>query len=139
MSTAKSGAAIVRVPPPSTSDVRTTAPVSVSIHSARHCPSEISSCKGAAGADHHNLYAYALRKGPSPDMDLVFKHYNEALRLDPRHRGAHEYIGEAYLTVGNVHKAREHLTALDRLCIFGCAEYTDLKKAIAAYEAKHRR
>ena len=95
--------------------------------------------RGAANADYHNLYAYALRKGSAADMDLVFKHYNEALRLDPRHRGAHEYIGEAYLTVGNVHKAREHLTALDRLCIFGCAEYTDLKKAIAAYEAKHRR
>ena len=72
-------------------------------------------------------------------MDLVFKHYGEALRLEPKHRAAHEYVGEAYLMVGNVHKAREHLTALDRLCFFGCAEYTDLKKAIAAYEAKHKR
>jgi tetratricopeptide (TPR) repeat protein len=95
--------------------------------------------KGAASADYHNLYAYALRKGPSPDMDLVFKHYNEALRLDPRHRGAHEYIGEAYLRVGNVHKAREHLTALDRLCFFGCREYTDLRAAVREYEAKHKR
>ena len=95
--------------------------------------------KAPGNADYHNLYAYALRKGPSPDMDLVFKHYNEALRLDPRHRGAHEYIGEAYLMVGNVHKAREHLTVLDRMCFFGCPEYTDLKMAIAAYEAKRKR
>ena len=95
--------------------------------------------RSPASADYHNLYAYALRKGPSPDMDLVFKHYGEALRLEPKHRAAHEYVGEAYLMVGNVHKAREHLTALDRLCFFGCAEYTDLKKAIAAYEAKHKR
>ena len=50
-------------------------------------------------------------RAPNPDMNLVFKHYNEALRLDPKHRGAHEYIGEAYLMVGNVAKAKEHLGA----------------------------
>ena len=77
-------------------------------------------------ANYHNLYAYSIRKGASPDMNLVFKHYNEALRIDPNHRGAHEYIGEAYLMVGNVAKAKEHLGALDKLCFFPCAEYTDL-------------
>jgi Flp pilus assembly protein TadD len=87
-------------------------------------------------ADLHNLYAYSLRKGANPDMDLVFKHYNEALRLDPKHRGAQEYIGEAYLMVGNLPKAKEHLAALDKLCFFGCEEHAMLKKAIAAYEAK---
>ncbi len=78
-------------------------------------------------ADYNNLYAYATRKGANPNMDLVFKHYNEALRLNPKHRGAHEYIGEAYLMVGNVGKAREHLGQLDKLCFFPCDEYTDLK------------
>lgn len=92
--------------------------------------------KAPGNADYHNLFAYSVRKGPNPDMDTVFKHYNEALRLEPRHRGAHEYIGEAYLMVGNVRKAREHLTALDRLCFFGCEEYSALKKAVAEYEAK---
>jgi len=87
-------------------------------------------------ADYHNLYAFALRKGPNPDMELVFKHYREALRLNPEHRGAHEYIGEAYLIVGDLPKAQEHLAVLDRLCLFGCDEYDDLKKAVAAYEAK---
>lgn len=87
-------------------------------------------------ANYHNLYAYALRKGTNPDMNLVFKHYNEALRIDPKHRGAHEYIGEAYLMVGNVAKAKEHLSALDKLCFFPCVEYTDLKKSIAEYEKK---
>jgi len=90
-------------------------------------------------ADYHNLYAFALRKGPDPDMDLVFRHYHEALRLDPKHRGAHEYIGEAYLAVGNLARAKEHLARLDRLCFFGCAEYTDLKRAVAAYEARPAR
>jgi len=91
-----------------------------------------------ANADYHNLYAYAIRKGANPDMSLVFKHYNEALRLDPKHRGAHEYIGEAYLMVGNVPKAKEHLTALDKLCFFPCQEHTDLKRAISDYEAKRK-
>jgi tetratricopeptide (TPR) repeat protein len=87
-------------------------------------------------ANYHNLYAYSVRKSANPDMNLVFKHYNEALRLDPKHRGAHEYIGEAYLMVGNVAKAKEHLTTLDKLCFFPCVEFTDLKKAIAEFEKK---
>lgn len=86
-------------------------------------------------ANLHNLYAYSLRKGANPDMQLVFKHYTEALRIDPRHRGAQEYIGEAYLMVNNPAKAKEHLAALDKLCFFGCDEYNELKKAIASYEA----
>ena len=94
--------------------------------------------KEPANADYHNLYAYAIRKGANPDMSLVFKHYNEALRLDPKHRGAHEYIGEAYLMVGNLPKAKEHLAQLDKLCFLPCSEYRDLKKAVAEHEAKPR-
>jgi tetratricopeptide (TPR) repeat protein len=92
--------------------------------------------KNPANADYHNLYAYTIRKGGNPDMNLVFKHYNQALTLDPKHRGAHEYIGEAYLMVGNVAKAKEHLGALDKLCFFPCSEHTDLKSAITEYETK---
>jgi tetratricopeptide (TPR) repeat protein len=87
-------------------------------------------------ANYHNLYAYSLRKGANPDMNLVFKHYNEALRLDPKLKGAHEYIGEAYLMVGNVGKAKEHLGQLDKLCFLSCSEFSDLKKAIAEHEKK---
>ena len=92
--------------------------------------------KDAGNAEYHNLYAYSLRKGPNPNMDLVFKHYNEALRINPKHRGAHEYLGEAYLMVGNLGKAKEELAQLDKLCLFGCKEYSELKKSIADFEAK---
>ena len=85
-------------------------------------------------ADAQNWLGYANRK--SGNLDLAFKHYNEALRLDPKHRGAHEYIGEAYLMKGDVAKAKEHLARLDRLCFFGCEEYSDLKKAIAEHEQR---
>jgi tetratricopeptide (TPR) repeat protein len=90
----------------------------------------------ASNADYHNLFAYSMRKAGTQDMDLVFKHYNEALRLNAKHRGAHEYIGEAYLMVGNLPKAREHLKLLDGLCTFGCKEYSDLKKAVSTFESR---
>ena len=89
-------------------------------------------------ADYHNLLAYSIRHTANPNMDVVFKHYGEALRIDPKHRGAHEYIGEAYLLVANVAKAKEHLAALDKLCFFSCEEHRDLKKAIQEYEARKK-
>jgi tetratricopeptide (TPR) repeat protein len=92
--------------------------------------------KNPSSADYHNLYAYSLRMGDKPEMDLVFKHYNEALRLDPKHRAAHEYLGEALLQTGNLEKAKEQLRTLDNLCFFACKEHSMLKKAIAEYEAK---
>jgi len=92
--------------------------------------------KNPNNAEYHNLFAYSIRKGPNPQMDLVFMHYNEALRLDKDHRGAHEYLGEAYLMTGNLEKAKEHLKILDNLCFLPCSEFTTLKKAIADYEAK---
>jgi len=84
-------------------------------------------------ADAHNLYAYSLRRGPNPPMDLVFRHYNEALRLNPRHLGAHEYLAEAYLMTGNLAKAREHLAILGRLC-GACEEQERLARAVANAE-----
>jgi tetratricopeptide (TPR) repeat protein len=92
--------------------------------------------RNPGNADYHNLYAYSLRMGANPQMDLVFRHYNEALRIDPKHRGAHEYLGEAYLMTGNLPKAKEHLKMLDDICFFPCNEFTMLKKSIAEYEAK---
>lgn len=83
-------------------------------------------------ADIHNLLGYSYRK--SGDLDLSFKHYDRALELDPDHRGAHEYIGEAWLMRGNPDKAREHLRELARLCRADCEEYRDLEKAIADFE-----
>lgn len=88
-------------------------------------------------ADAHNLYAYSMRKGPSPQMDLVFRHYNEALRLNPRHLAAREYLGEAYLMTGNVAKAKDLLAELDRLCKAGCVEQAELKRSISTFERQH--
>ena len=80
-------------------------------------------------------YAYTYRKRPSPDITKAFEHYYIALRIDPKHKGAHEYIGEAFLALGDLPKAKEHLAILNKLCFFPCEEYSDLKKAVQAYEA----
>jgi hypothetical protein len=62
--------------------------------------------------------------------------YRRALELNPRHRGAHEYAGEAYLMVGDLARAEEHLTALRRICLLPCEELGDLEREIAAYRKK---
>ena len=46
-------------------------------------------------ADIQNFLGYAHRN--LKQFDLAFTHYKRAIELNPRHRGAHEYIGEAYL------------------------------------------
>jgi tetratricopeptide (TPR) repeat protein len=83
-------------------------------------------------ADAYNWLAYAIRKNGDPKAALP--HYQKALAIDPKHRGAHEYIGEAYLMLDDLPKAKEHLRALDSLCFLPCGEYRDLKKAVEAYE-----
>ena len=88
-------------------------------------------------ADAHNLYAFSMRKGANPQMDLVFRHYNEALRLNPQHLAAREYLGEAYLMTGNVAKAKDLLAELDRMCKAGCEEQAKLKQEISLFERQH--
>jgi hypothetical protein len=69
-------------------------------------------------------------------MNAAFKHYEAALRLNPRHRGAHEYVGEAYLLIDNLPKAEEHLAALEKICLVSCEELEDLKRAVADYRKR---
>ncbi len=82
-------------------------------------------------ADIQNYLGYAYRN--LGEMPLAFKHYSRALQLNPRHRGAHEYLGEAYLMINNPAKAEEHLAALQSICLLPCAEYGDLEKKVAEY------
>jgi tetratricopeptide (TPR) repeat protein len=83
-------------------------------------------------ADTHNWLAYAVRKNGDAAGSIPI--YEKALGLDPKHRGAHEYIGEAYLALDNLPKAKEHLARLDKLCFLPCSEHRDLRKAVQAYE-----
>ena len=85
-----------------------------------------------ANADVHNLLGFVYRKQAVPDLPQAFTHYRLALRFDPRHRGAHEYIGEAYLQDRQPAMARRQLEALEQICgNRTCEEYVDLAAAIA--------
>ena len=96
---------------------------------------ELKRLNDTGDADWNNLMGYSLRKSPNPDFAGAEKFYNEALRIDPKHRGALEYSGELYLQEGDVARAEQRLAALDKACFFRCAEYSDLKKAIEQYKA----
>lgn len=89
--------------------------------------------RDGANADAYNWLAYAIRRNGDPARSIPV--YEKALGIDPKHRGAHEYIGEAYLALGDLGRAKEHLARLDKLCFFPCSEYRDLKKAVEAYES----
>jgi tetratricopeptide (TPR) repeat protein len=67
----------------------------------------------------------------------AFAFYRRALELDPRHTGAHHYIGEAYLEVGELERAEEHLRQLDLICLFGCDDFFELQQAVELYKANH--
>ncbi|MDJ0942161.1 MAG: tetratricopeptide repeat protein [Kiloniellales bacterium] len=68
--------------------------------------------------------------------ERALAYYKKALTIDPWHRGANEELGELYLRLGDLDKAKERLIVLDGACLFGCEEYDKLKRAIEAYQAK---
>ncbi len=85
-------------------------------------------------ADAHNYRGFSHRK--LGNVDVALTHYGKALELKPKHRGANEYLGELYLDLGQMDKAKERLKVLDDACFFGCDEYRELKAKIEAYQAK---
>lgn len=82
-------------------------------------------------AEIQNYLGYAYRN--SGELSAAFKHYARALQINPRHRGAHEYLGEAYLMVDNLAKAEEHLAALKGICLLPCDEVGILQGKISEY------
>jgi tetratricopeptide (TPR) repeat protein len=98
---------------------------------------ELAALRDPLNADIQNYIGYAYRRlrrlGPA------IGHYQQALMLNPRHRSAHEHLGEAYLVLGESAKAEQLLAALERLCLIPCEEYDDLKRAVSAYKALARR
>ena len=85
-------------------------------------------------ADLQNYLGYSYRN--LKQFDLAFAHYKRSIELNPRHRGAHEYIGETYLMVGDLPNAEKHLKALREICLLPCDEIADLEKAIRKHRSK---
>ncbi len=88
-----------------------------------------------------DLEEAALLIGPHPDIlnyqgyssrklgryNIAKRYYLAALKLNPEHRGANEYLGELYIETGEIKKARRQLAKLGRICTFACAEEEELK------------
>jgi hypothetical protein len=87
--------------------------------------------RDSRNADIQNYLGYAHRR--LRQLEPAVRHYRLALTLNPRHRSAHEHLGEAHLVVGNLSQAEDHLAALERICLIPCEEYDDLKRVITEY------
>ena len=86
---------------------------------------------GDMKADVYNLLGFSYRKNDNPDLDKAFESYKIALEANPEHAGAHEYLGELYIKMGNKSMAEEMLAKLEIISGTGSDEYKKLKKAIA--------
>ena len=79
-------------------------------------------------ADALNLMGFSLRN--TGQNDLALQYYNKALALMPQHLGANEYLGELYVELGQMDKAKDRLAVLQAAC-GNCAQEVHLTAAIA--------
>ena len=86
-------------------------------------------------ADVQNLLGYSYRM--RGEYAQAFLYYGKALAIDPSHKGALEYEGEAYLETNQLPKAAANLSALKAACgAEACPEIAMLDDAINRYKAK---
>jgi tetratricopeptide (TPR) repeat protein len=85
--------------------------------------------KNTYNADIINDYGFSLRK--QKQYDKAEKNYLEALRIDPNHKGANEYLGELYLETQRPELAKKRLEVLKNC---NCDEFKLLKANIDRYK-----
>ena len=85
--------------------------------------------KNASNPDILNDYAYSLRN--LKQFEKAEKFYLAALKIDPKHLGANEYLGELYLLTKRPEEAKKRLEVL-KTC--NCEEYKELKEKIEKYK-----
>ena len=72
-----------------------------------------------------NYLGFALRK--TGNFEDAEKFYLEGLKIDPKHVGINEYLGELYISTNRLDKAKERLKVLETC---NCEEYSELKNLI---------
>jgi tetratricopeptide (TPR) repeat protein len=85
--------------------------------------------KNSSNPDILNDYAYSLRN--LKQYDKAEKFYLAALKINPKHAGANEYLGELYLQTKRPEEAKKRLEVL-KTC--NCEEYKELKEKIEKYK-----
>ena len=72
-----------------------------------------------------NYLGFALRK--TGNFEDAEKFYLEGLKIDPKHVGINEYLGELYIQTNRLDLAKERLEVLKNC---KCEEYEELKELI---------
>ena len=85
--------------------------------------------KNAKNPDILNDYAYSLRN--LKQFEKAEKFYLAALKIDLKHPGANEYLGELYLQTKRPAEAKKILEVL-KTC--NCEEYKELKEKVEKYK-----
>lgn len=87
--------------------------------------------KDPFNADVANMLGFCQRRGG--DLKAAQTSFIAALRLQPKHRSAHEQIGKTYLLLGDPEAAQRHLVLLQQICGDTCPESRELNAAIRSY------
>jgi tetratricopeptide (TPR) repeat protein len=91
----------------------------------------------AAVQNHENprvLSAIGFATRKLGDVDAALPYYARALEINPDYVQAREYLGEAFLSKGDLAHASEQLGEIERRCGTGCVAFVELKRQITAYE-----
>lgn len=78
-----------------------------------------------------NYLGYSHRKAGRITVGLGY--YQEALQINPDYTLVREYLGEAYLMLGDVASAQDQLGEIEKRCGKGCEEYALLSDQIAKF------
>ena len=78
------------------------------------------------------MIGFTLRK--LGRVDEAFDYYFKALATRPDATTTRQYLGEAYLQIGEPGKAREQLAEIANRCGTTCEDYTALAEEIARHE-----
>jgi tetratricopeptide (TPR) repeat protein len=78
------------------------------------------------------MIGYCLRKLGRVDEALPY--YLAALAADPKRTTTRQYLGEAYLQIGQSDLAKQQLAEIAKRCGTACEDYQLLKDAIAKFE-----
>ena len=83
----------------------------------------------------NNMLGFSNRK--LGNMDVALAHYYKAINADPDYSLVREYLGEAYIQLGMLEKAREQLTEIERICGGrSCEEYGKLAELMVDSQSK---
>ena len=88
--------------------------------------------KDGRNADALNYAGFSYRKLGNYEQALAY--YKQALDVDPNHKGANEYLGEAYLEMKQPALAEAQLGKLEKICGMDCDAYKQLKAAIDSFK-----